>query len=98
MTTDNGPIARGEIVITHEIGLHARPSVKLTKLAKKFQSTIRLRRELEGDWINAKSITKVMALKARMGERIHFEAEGPDSTLAVDALSDLVRRNFDEAP
>ena len=35
--------AEASIVITHQVGLHARPSVKLTKLAKSFQCEIRVR-------------------------------------------------------
>ena len=34
--------ASGSIVLMHAVGLHARPSVKLTKLAKTFASAIRL--------------------------------------------------------
>ena len=48
----------------HEVGLHARPSVKLTKLAKAFESRIDLGLSPDGPWIDAKSIVKVMATKA----------------------------------
>ena len=96
MPTEHELVASGDVVITHKIGLHARPSVKLTKLAKQFRSSIRLRGENGTDWVNAKSINKVMALKVKMGERLSFEADGPDADDAVGALVDLVRRNFDE--
>jgi len=42
----------------HEVGLHARPSVKLTKLAKAFESRIDLGLSPDGPWIDAKSIVK----------------------------------------
>ena len=52
---------QGSAVITHEIGLHARPSVKLTKLAKSFESQIHLRGESVGEggasWVDATSFT-----------------------------------------
>jgi phosphocarrier protein HPr len=32
--------AQSRVLITHDVGLHARPSVKLTKLAKGFHSRI----------------------------------------------------------
>ena len=57
--------AEGSVVITHDVGLHARPSVKLTKLAKGFSSTIEIAGAPDGPWIDAKSIVKVMAMKAQ---------------------------------
>jgi phosphocarrier protein HPr len=89
--------ASGSIVLMHAVGLHARPSVKLTKLAKSFASTIRLGTRPNGPWIDAKSIVKVMAAKVPQGTEIHFEAEGSDASAAVAALLGLVERDFDEA-
>jgi phosphocarrier protein len=88
--------ASGSIVLTHAIGLHARPSVKLTKLAKTFASTIRLGTGPQGPWIDAKSIVKVMAAKVPQGSELHFEAEGSDAPAAIAALVGLVERDFDE--
>jgi phosphocarrier protein HPr len=89
--------ATGAIVIAHEVGLHARPSVKLTKLAKTFASKIELGLTEDGPWIDAKSIVKVMAFKAAKGSTLHFRAHGGDAPEAVRALVDLVRRDFDES-
>ena len=89
--------ATGAILIAHEVGLHARPSVKLTKLAKSFGSKIELGLSEDGPWIDAKSIVKVMAFKAAKGATLHFRAHGGDATAAVAALIDLVRRDFDES-
>ena len=96
MTDDNS--AQGSAVITHGIGLHARPSVKLTKLAKTFESAIHLRGDGVDSWVDAKSIVRVMGLKLREGTTVHFRAEGPDAGAAVDALVGLVERDFDERP
>ncbi len=74
-------------------GLHARPAVKLTKLAKRFQAAVRVRAG-EGAWVNAKSPNGVMKLKARSGERLAFAADGPDAAAAVAALVALVERDF----
>jgi phosphocarrier protein HPr len=84
------------IVITHQVGLHARPSVKLTKLAKSFTADIRVRGEGAEDWVDAKSIVRVMGLKLREGTTIVFKAVGPDAEAAIDALVGLVERDFDE--
>jgi phosphocarrier protein len=88
--------ALGAIQIEHEVGLHARPSVKLTKLAKKFSSDIEVGLSENGPWIDAKSIVKVMAFKAAKGATLHFRADGGDAAQAVAALIELVKRDFDE--
>jgi phosphocarrier protein len=87
---------RGSVVVTHDIGLHARPSVKLTKLAKSFASAIELAASAEGPWIDAKSINKVMKLKARRDTELFFRATGRDSGAALSALLSLVSRDFED--
>ena len=89
--------ASGAVLLTHAVGLHARPSVKLTKLAKTFQSHVEVSPSADGPWIDAKSIVKVMAAKVPQGSRIHFRAAGSDADDAVAALIGLVERDFDEA-
>jgi phosphocarrier protein HPr len=84
------------VLLTNAIGLHARPSVKLTKLAKTFKAEIQLALASGGPWIDAKSIVKVMAFKVVQGTTLHIRADGADAATAVAALIDLVRRNFDE--
>jgi phosphocarrier protein HPr len=88
---------RAEVVITHPTGLHARPAVKFTKLAKSFQATIRLRRAPDGEWVDAKSVVKVMGLKFRTGTLVELEADGEGAGAALAELRALVERDFDEA-
>lgn len=88
--------ASATVLITHPTGLHARPAVKLTKLAKTFEAAIRLRPDGQEAWIDAKSIVKVMGLKLRTGSRLELAAEGSDAPDAVAQLRALVERNFDE--
>jgi phosphocarrier protein len=85
-----------KVVITHEVGLHARPSVKLTKLAKAFDATIAIAAHPDGPWVDAKSIVKVMAMKAPQGSELFFEAVGGDAEAAVCALVQLVQLDFGE--
>jgi phosphocarrier protein len=56
--------AEATVLITHEVGLHARPSVKFTKLAKTFAAEVEVALAANGPWFDAKSIVKVMAAKA----------------------------------
>jgi phosphocarrier protein len=83
-------------VVRDPTGLHARPAVKLTRLAKSFAATVRIRSAASGAWTNAKSPTAMMKLKARHGDTLAFAAEGPDAADAIAALVGLVERNFDE--
>ena len=92
-----GIVERASVTITHETGLHARPAVKFTKLAKTFpDAVIRVRGGDDLPWTDAKSIVKVMALKLRSGTLLQLEAEGEDAEAALNALTALVERNFDE--
>ncbi|MBL8582918.1 MAG: HPr family phosphocarrier protein [Rhizobiaceae bacterium] len=88
--------AQASVLITHEVGLHARPSVKFTKLAKTFPAQIEMALTAHGPWIDAKSIVKVMAAKAPKGTTIHLRASGEGASDALRALVDLVERDFDE--
>jgi phosphocarrier protein len=93
---ETNDLAEAQVLITHEVGLHARPSVKLTKLAKGFAARTALALHAEGPWVDAKSIVKVMATKAPKGSTLYLRAEGEDAAGAIAALVDLVRRDFDE--
>ena len=84
------------VVMRHEVGLHARPSVKLTKLAKCFDARIDLGFSVDGPWIDAKSIVKVMAAKAPKDSTLYFRAAGRDAAAAVQALVMLVERDFED--
>ena len=88
--------AEAQVMITHEVGLHARPSVKFTKLAKSFAAQVEIALSPEGPWFDAKSIVKVMAAKAPKGTVLHLRAEGEEANKAIDALVGLVQRDFDE--
>jgi phosphocarrier protein HPr len=82
------------ITISNKLGLHARASAKLTKLAGSFASDIHMSRNQRR--VNAKSIMGVMMLAAGMGTDIEIETEGPDEQAAMDALVALVQDRFGE--
>ena len=92
----SGTAATGSVLMAHAAGLHARPSVKLTKLAKTFASRVELALAEDGPWIDAKSIVKVMATKAPKDSVLYFHAEGEDAKDAVDALVALVASDFED--
>ncbi|MGZ5215667.1 MAG: HPr family phosphocarrier protein [Caldimonas sp.] len=80
--------------ISNKLGLHARASAKLTKLAASFGSDIFLSRN--GRRVNAKSIMGVMMLAAGIGSEIEIETEGEDERQAMDALLALIHDKFGE--
>ncbi len=88
--------ATGSVVLMHAAGLHARPCVKLTKLAKCFHAQVRVGATDGGPWTDAKSITRVMAMKTPGNATLFFEAEGEDAQEAVAALIRLVQNDFEE--
>jgi phosphocarrier protein len=85
---------RSSISISNKLGLHARASAKLTKLAGSFKSEIHMARN--GRRINAKSIMGVMMLAAGMGSEVELEVEGVDEQAAMDALRALIDDKFGE--
>ena len=90
----NGQNIVGSVRLVHENGMHARPAVKLTKLAKRFKAHISVRASNSADWINAKSVAKVMALRAARDSILEIKATGEDAEAAVKALMDLVAADF----
>ena len=85
---------RSTVTISNKLGLHARASAKLTKLAGGFKSEIHLSRN--GRRINAKSIMGVMMLAAGLGSEVEIESDGDDQQAALDALIALINDKFGE--
>ena len=80
--------------IINKLGLHARASAKLTKLAGGFKSQVHLSRN--GRRVNAKSIMGVMMLAAGLGSQIEIETDGEDEQSAMSALRELIEGKFGE--
>ena len=85
---------RTEVTISNKLGLHARASAKLTKLAAAYPCEVFMSR---GDRrINAKSIMGVMMLAAGIGAQVVVETEGEQEQEAMDALLALINDKFGE--
>ena len=82
------------VTISNKLGLHARASAKLTKLAGSFPCDVWMSK---GDRrINAKSIMGVMMLAAGMGSVVELETDGDQEQEAMDALLFLINDKFGE--
>ena len=93
-----GPVARARsrAVLQHAGGLHARPAIRLTQLAKRFEARVWIAMGEAGPWTDAKSIARVMAMKTPSNVTLHFAAEGKDAEQAASALARLVESDFAE--
>ena len=80
--------------VANRLGLHARPSAKLTQLATQFRCDVWLERE--GRRVNAKSIMGVMMLAAAQGTKLTIETEGEDAESALNAIIELIASRFGE--
>lgn len=89
-------VAEATLVLTNPTGLHARPASLFVQTAAKFGSTIEVQKG--GQQASASSIMGVLSLGARIGDTITIRAQGEDAGTAIEALSELVRANFNEIP
>lgn len=87
-------MVKTEITISNKLGLHARASAKLTKLASSFPCEVFMSKGERR--INAKSIMGVMMLAAGVGSVVQLETDGPQEQEALDALVALIDDKFGE--
>ena len=80
--------------ISNKLGLHARASAKLTKLAGSYPCEVWLTRGERR--VNAKSIMGVMMLAAGLGSTVELEIDGEDEQAACAALTELINDKFGE--
>ena len=80
--------------ISNKLGLHARASAKLTKLAGSFPCEVWMSKGERR--VNAKSIMGVMMLAAGIGSTVQIETNGPREQEAMDALLALINDKFGE--
>ena len=82
------------ITIINKLGLHARASAKLSKMAGSFPCEVWMTRN--GRRVNAKSIMGVMMLAAGIGSQVELETDGDQEQQAMDALVALINDKFGE--
>jgi phosphocarrier protein len=87
-------MVKATATIGNKLGLHARASAKLTKLAGSFPCEIFIARGERR--VNAKSIMGVMMLAAGIGTTVEIDIEGEREQEALDALLTLINDKFGE--
>lgn len=82
------------ITIQNKLGLHARASAKLCKLAASFPCEVFMTHNERR--VNAKSIMGVMLLAAGIGKEVEIETDGEQEQAAMQAIRQLIDDKFDE--
>jgi phosphocarrier protein len=83
-----------EVAIINKLGLHARASAKLSRLANMFASEVWLERN--GRRVSAKSVMGLMMLAAPKGTTLTIETVGKDADEAMARIVDLIANRFGE--
>ena len=83
-----------EVKISNAIGLHARPATFFIQKANSYRSTIWV--EKDDRKVNAKSLLGVLSLGIAKGMTIVLTADGQDEELAIEGLTDLINKGFED--
>jgi phosphocarrier protein len=83
-----------QVMVSNELGLHARAAARFVHLATQFTSQIRVGRDTK--MMDGKSIMGILLLAAARGTMLTITANGPDEAAAIEALVRLVESGFGE--
>lgn len=83
------------VVVSNQLGLHARAAARFVHLATRYTAQIRVARDQKA--MDGKSIMGILLLAAARGTTLTISADGPDERDAVEALVQLVQTGFGEA-
>ena len=83
-----------EVTIQNKLGLHARASARLVRVAGQFESLVTLSKD--GMSVNGKSILGMLTLAATRGSTITVTCEGADQEAAMNAVVDCIEGRFGE--
>ncbi len=82
------------LTVTNKSGLHARPAALLVQTSSKFESDVKIIKDVAE--VNAKSIVGIMGLGAKQGQQVTLCIDGSDEGEALAAIKDLFNNNFGE--
>ena len=91
----NFHVARRQVAVNNVLGLHLRAADKFVRLAKAFQSDVKVC--CKGIIANGRSILSLMSLAAECGTMLAVEAQGCDAEDAVAALANLISAQSHES-
>jgi phosphotransferase system HPr (HPr) family protein len=86
--------SRRQVEIVNALGLHLRAAGKFVQLAGQFQANVRITHD--GHMASGMSVLDLTSLAAPCGSSLELDADGPEAEAALDALTELIVRRFDE--
>lgn len=89
----SAPLVR-DVTIINRKGLHARAAAKVVKLSNQFTCEVTISRN--GLDASGRAILDLLMLAASQGKNVTIQCHGADAQEALDALTDLLNRGFDE--
>ncbi|MEG8178538.1 phosphoenolpyruvate--protein phosphotransferase [Nocardia terpenica] len=94
----SGDRIAAHFVVTNPHGLHARPAARLVAELRGLDAEVRMRnRTTDSAPVSGRSLSRIAALGILAGHEVEITATGPDASTAVDRVSALAAREFDEA-
>jgi phosphocarrier protein HPr len=87
----NSPVKR-VVVVPNKQGMHARPAEMFVRRAQQFKAKVEIVHD--NFRVEAKSIMNLLMLGAAQGTELTLEAEGDDAQEALDALAEVIEKEF----
>lgn len=91
-TSSTGQTYSRDVVIGHELGIHARPAALMVKAASRYNAEVFV--EKDGTRVSGKSIMGLLTLEAYKGDTLRLIAFGDGAADAIAELAALVEKNF----
>ena len=85
-----------EVQVTDALGLHARASARLVRLASRFTSNVTLSRDDTGVQADAKCILSILHVAAPYGTSLRLIIDGKDEGEAMREIVELFERGLAE--
>ena len=90
-------MAERRVTLPNALGIHARPAAQIVSTASQYTAKIAIRNATTtSDWVSTASINEVLLLGGRKGHEIALTGEGPQASVALDALESLLASGFGE--
>ena len=88
------PTASAEFTIGNELGLHVRAAAMIVRTVGRFTGSVAI--SAGAVTADARSVLELLTLAASKGTVVTVTAGGEDAAAAVEALGELIARNFAE--
>jgi len=82
-----------DLLVPNQLGLHARPAVRLVEIVNRYEADILLSKTND-NFVSAKSISQVGTIGALKGDTLHFKIAGKEVDQIIKALKDFQKNNF----